>query len=53
MERDRSSVIVVGNDEHVCGLIAVADRIRGQAAAAVRAMRDAGIERVVMLTGDN
>jgi Cd2+/Zn2+-exporting ATPase len=53
MERDGSSVIVVGNDEHVCGLIALADRIRGQSAAAVRAMRDAGIERVVMLTGDN
>jgi Zn2+/Cd2+-exporting ATPase len=53
MERDGSSVIVVGNEEHVCGLIALADRIRDQAAAAVREMRSAGIERVVMLTGDN
>ncbi len=36
----------------VCGLIAVADRIKPEAPDAIRTMRDAGI-RVVMLTGDN
>jgi Cd2+/Zn2+-exporting ATPase len=53
MERDGSSVIVVGNDEHVCGLIALGDRIRPQAKEAISAMRAAGIHRIVMLTGDN
>ena len=53
MEKDGSSAIVVGKDEHVCGLIGLADRIRHEAAGAIQAMRDAGIERVIMLTGDN
>lgn len=53
MEKGGSSVIVIGNDEHVCGLIALADRIRPGAAAAVASMRTAGIEHIVMLTGDN
>jgi Cd2+/Zn2+-exporting ATPase len=48
-----SSVVVVGNKEHVCGLIAVADRLRPDAAASVAALKAAGIERVIMLTGDN
>lgn len=53
MEQKGSSVIVVGNDEHVCGLIALGDRVRPQAKAAVQGMRQAGIERIIMLTGDN
>lgn len=53
MERDGASAVVVGEDHHVCGLIAVADRIRPQARVAVDQMRTAGIEHVTMLTGDN
>jgi len=47
------SVMVVGNERHVCGLIAVADDIRPEAAAALEALRAAGLERAVMVTGDN
>ncbi len=47
------SVVVVGNESHVCGLIAVADAVRPDAVAAVTALRGAGVARVVMLTGDN
>ena len=47
------SVVVIGNDEHVCGFVALADGVRPQAAAAVAALRQAGIARIVMLTGDN
>lgn len=47
------TVVVVGDESHVCGLIAVADRVRPGAAAAVQAMRRHGIEHVAMLTGDN
>ena len=53
MEVDGSSVVVLGKNEHVCGFIALADRIRPQARMAVEQMRAAGIERVIMLTGDN
>jgi Cd2+/Zn2+-exporting ATPase len=47
------TVVVVGDERHVCGLIALADRVRPQAAAAVQALRDQGVEHIVMLTGDN
>jgi Cd2+/Zn2+-exporting ATPase len=53
MERDGRTVVLIGNDSHVCGLIAVADAVRPEARAVVAALRDAGVERLVMLTGDN
>lgn len=53
LEADGKTVIVVGNPRHVCGLIAVADTIRPEARDVVRQLHAAGIEQVVMLTGDN
>jgi Cd2+/Zn2+-exporting ATPase len=47
------SVVVVGNAEHVCGMIALADAVRPATSAAVARMRALGVEHVVMLTGDN
>ncbi len=48
-----TSVLVIGNNEHVCGFVAVADAIRVNARAAVEELKAAGIEHVIMLTGDN
>ena len=47
------TVVVVGNESHVCGLIALADKVRPEARQAIQALRDQGIKHVVMLTGDN
>jgi Cd2+/Zn2+-exporting ATPase len=47
------TVVVVGNEEHVCGFLALADAIRPEARRAVQEMRALGVEHVVMLTGDN
>ncbi len=47
------STIAVGNDRHVCGLISLADQPRKGMNGIVQEMKRAGIERVVMLTGDN
>jgi len=47
------TAVAVGNDEHVCGLIALADTVRPGAAAALQALRDLGVRRLVMVTGDN
>lgn len=47
------SVVAVGNDEHVCGLITIADGTRDQAPEAVRALKRVGMRKIVMLTGDN
>jgi Cd2+/Zn2+-exporting ATPase len=53
MARGGQTIVVVGNATHVCGLIAIADGVRDDAASAIAALRRAGVERVVMLTGDN
>jgi Zn2+/Cd2+-exporting ATPase len=47
------TAVVVGNDEHVCGLIALADGVRPGARSALAALRAAGIEHLTLLTGDN
>jgi len=47
------SIVALGDTAHVCGLIAVADPLRPDAARTVRALRDAGIDHIVMLSGDN
>lgn len=53
LARTGRTVVVIGNETHVCGFLALADRIRTESKAAVAEMRQAGIEHVVMLTGDN
>ena len=53
LARTGRTVVVIGNETHVCGFIALADRIRTESATAVAELRAAGIEHVVMLTGDN
>jgi Cd2+/Zn2+-exporting ATPase len=53
MEDAGHSVIVVGSDRHVCGLISVADSIRPEAPGLVRQLKAAGVRHVAMLTGDN
>jgi len=47
------SVVAIGNDLHVCGLISVADGVRESAPETVQALIRLGVEKVVMLTGDN
>jgi len=47
------SVVVVANDECVCGFISVADSVRDNALSIVADLKRAGLERVIILTGDN
>jgi len=53
LARTGRTVVVIGNENHVCGFVAVADRIRQESRESVAAMRKVGVEHVVMLTGDN
>ncbi len=53
LEQAGQTVIAVGNDQHVCGLIAVADEPRDQTKLIIQALRKIGIKNLVMLTGDN
>ncbi len=52
-ESQGCSVVAIGTEDHVCGLIALADQLRPEAPAALRSLREAGVGHLVMLTGDN
>jgi Cd2+/Zn2+-exporting ATPase len=47
------TVVVVGNESHVCGFVALADTVRPAAKRVIRELRGMGVDHVVMLTGDN
>jgi Cd2+/Zn2+-exporting ATPase len=51
-ETQGRTVVALGDDAP-WGLIAIADTVRPEAAAAVKRLKEVGIERVVLLTGDN
>lgn len=53
VQRAGRTVVVVGNDSHVCGFITLADSLRPNVARTLQRLRDTGIEHLVMLTGDN
>lgn len=59
IESQARSVVVVGHKPHpgcpgeVLGILAVGDAIRPNARDAIKSLRDAGIVRVEMLSGDN
>jgi Zn2+/Cd2+-exporting ATPase len=47
------SVVAIGNSDHVCGLLSISDRVRDGIGATIDELRRAGVQRIVMLTGDN
>ncbi|MEW5863450.1 MAG: cation-translocating P-type ATPase [Pseudomonadota bacterium] len=53
LQEQGKTVVLVGDKGSVAGLIAIRDRIRSNAKAAIKGLHAAGIEKVVMLTGDN
>jgi len=48
-----ATVVVLSNEHRPLGVIAIEDTVRANAADAIAQLRRAGIEHVVMLTGDN
>lgn len=53
MEQQGKSIIVIGNEQKVLGVIAVSDTIRSTTIATLESLKEVGIKEVVMLTGDN
>ncbi|ELZ27696.1 zinc-transporting ATPase [Halosimplex carlsbadense 2-9-1] len=53
LQSEGKTVVLVGTEDEIEGLIAVADEVRPEAKRAVERLRDLGVERTVMLTGDN
>lgn len=53
LERDGKTAVVLGTDDQVLGVLAIGDRVRANAREAIDALRRAGVQRIVMLTGDS
>jgi Cd2+/Zn2+-exporting ATPase len=53
LQSEGKTVILVGTEDKLEGVIAVADEIRPEAKETVSRLKQLGIERTVMLTGDN
>jgi Cd2+/Zn2+-exporting ATPase len=47
------TVVVLGNENHVCGLISLADDVRSEARQTLSDLRSLGVVYQTMLTGDN
>lgn len=47
------TAVLVAQNKQVIGIISIADQIRKEAPAAIQALQEQGINRTVMLTGDN
>jgi len=52
-ESQGKTAIIIGTEDRALGIIAVEDELRDESLAVVRQLRDEGIRKVVMVTGDN
>ncbi|MFH2082167.1 MAG: cation-translocating P-type ATPase [Pseudomonadota bacterium] len=53
LQSQGKTVVMLGTDSSIQALFAISDPLRPEAADAIAELKRAGIERVVMLTGDN
>ena len=53
LQAEGKTVVLVGTDEELEGVIAVADEVRPEARRTVERLKSLGVKRTVMLTGDN
>lgn len=53
LQNQGKTAMLMGDEEKVLGIVAVADVLRSDAVATLNALRAAGIHKLVMLTGDN
>ncbi len=53
MEDEGHSLVIMWCDDHICGLIGIADKVREEAPSVIRSLKELGIRKIVMITGDN
>lgn len=47
-----NTVVIIGNEQHVCGLVTLADRLRPTAKEALDGLKALGVDHLALLTGD-
>ncbi|WP_135365597.1 heavy metal translocating P-type ATPase [Halosimplex halophilum] len=53
LQSQGKTVVLVGTDEEIEGLVAIADEVRPEARWTVERLREQGVDHLAMLTGDN
>ncbi|EJN56989.1 heavy metal translocating P-type ATPase [Halogranum rubrum] len=53
LQSQGKTVVLVGTEDEIEGVVAVADEIRPAAKQAIQHLHDLGVEHIIMLTGDN
>jgi Cd2+/Zn2+-exporting ATPase len=53
MEETGSSIVAIGCEDHVCGLISLDDTVREEAITVMAELRKLGVEYISMVTGDH
>jgi Cd2+/Zn2+-exporting ATPase len=53
LQSQGKTVVLVGTEDEIEGVVAVADEIRPESKQAIQRLHDLGVEQTVMLTGDN
>ena len=53
LQSEGKTAVLVGTEDELEGVIAVADEVRPEAQATIERLKSLGVERTVMLTGDN
>lgn len=53
LQGEGKTVVLIGSQSRLLGLIAVADQPKANAHNSIQRLKDVGVKRIVMLTGDN
>jgi Cd2+/Zn2+-exporting ATPase len=53
MEDGGHSVVILGNEREILGLISISDGMKPHTKKVIKSLKELGIKRIVMLTGDN
>lgn len=53
LEDEGHSLVVIWCEDHVCGAMSIADGVRKEAASVIQELKELGVEKVIMMTGDN
>ncbi|MFH1626035.1 MAG: cation-translocating P-type ATPase [Pseudomonadota bacterium] len=53
LEDEAKTIVIVGKENEVAGVIGIADKIRGDSTYTVQCLHKMGLKRIVMITGDN
>lgn len=53
LEDEAHTVVAICNKEHICGVITLKDQIRANVKDIVKELKETGIKKVILLTGDN